>query len=306
MTLSCLAHLAAQTVSHRAIVVDDCSPDDTVARVRADFPEVGLIEQEVNGGFGATCNRGIAAGTGEVVVLLNNDVDAAPDMLERLVAPLVADDGLGSIAPLVLRPDGRIDSVGLCADPTLAAFPRLQGCEAAAAREPQPELLGPSGSAAAYRRAALDDVGTFDEAIFMYQEDLDLALRLRAGGWGPGVATSAICVHHGSATIGRRSAFQRRQSGFARGYLLRSYGVGRSRWGPRALAVEALVVAGDLVISRDAAALRGRVAGWHAGRTARRRPRPSEGIDRTIGLRRSLQMRRLDYVVAEESACMSA
>lgn len=299
MTLSCLEHLAAQSVAHRVIVVDDRSPDDTVARVRERFPDVEVLEQETNRGFGATCNRGIAAGDGDVVVLLNNDVDADPGMLERLVAPLAREERVGSVAPLVLRPDGRIDSVGLCADPTLAAFPRLQGREASAAGEERPLLLGPSGSAAAYRRTALDDVGTFDEAIFMYQEDLDLALRLRAGGWGARVATDATCVHHGSATIGRRSAFQRRQSGFARGYLLRAYGVGRSRWAPRALATEAVVAGGDLVLSRDAAAVRGRIAGWRAAARTPRRRRPDDAVDAGIGFRRSLRLRRLDYAMAE-------
>lgn len=300
LTLSCLRHLAAQTIAHRVVVVDDRSPDDSVAQVRAAFPDVEVLESDVNRGFGATCNRGIRATDGDVVVLLNNDVDAAPDMLERLVAPLAADPALGSVAPLVLRPDGLIDSVGLCADPTLAGFPRLQGRPAAEADAAEPVLLGPTGAVAAYRRAALDDAGLFDEAIFLYQEDLDLALRLRAAGWPAAVATDATGVHHGSATTGRRSAFQRRCAGFARGYLLRAYGVGRSRWAPRALLTEAVVMGGDLVISRDLAALQGRAAGWRAGRRAAPpRARPAEGVDTAIGLRRSFALRRLDYAVAE-------
>ena len=302
LTAGCLRHLAAQTAQHRVIVADNASPDDTVARLRAEFPAVTLIALDENRGFAAACNRGIAAGDGEVVVLLNNDVDAEPELLAQLAEPFAEDARLGSVAALLLRPDGRIDSAGLCADATLAGFPRLQGLPPSAADSPRPALLGPAGAAAAYRRSALDRVGPLDEGIFMYQEDLDLALRLRAAGWRTRVAVRARAVHHGSATAGRRSASQRRRAGFARGYLLRTYGVGRSRHGPRALLTEAVVAGGDLVLSRDAAALTGRLAGWRAARAAARRSVPAEGIDRTIGLRESLRLRRADYAVAASPA----
>jgi len=297
LTASCLRHLAAQTARCRVIVTDDRSPDDTVARVTAEFPEVTVVELPENRGFAAACNRGIREGEGDVVVLLNNDVDADPDLLAELAAPF-GDPAVGSAAALVLRPDGLIDSVGLCADVTLAGFPRLQGLPATAATRADPELLGPAGAVAAYRRSALDDVGPLDEGLFMYQEDVDLALRLRSAGWSCAVAAGARAVHRGSATVGRRSALQRRRAGFARGYLLRRYAIARSRLAARVLVTEAAVVLGDLLISRDAAALQGRLAGWHAARGRPRRAVPAAGIDRRIGLRDSLRLRRLDYAVA--------
>src|SRR4051794_3843179 len=279
LTASCLEHLRAQTVAHRVIVVDDASPDDTADRLELGFAEVTLLRQPQNRGFAVACNRGIAEGDGDVVVLLNNDVDAAPDFLERLTAPLRDDARLGSVAPLLVRPGGRaIDSLGLTADRTAAGFARLQGAPVAAALAPGPPLLGPSGGAAAYRRSALEAAGALDALIFMYSEDLDLALRLRAAGWGAAAAPDAIAVHHGSATIGRRSAWQRRTAGWSRGYLLRRYGILRGRAAARALATELVVVAGDAVISRDLAALRGRVAGWRAARGAPRRALPAAGI----------------------------
>ena len=127
-------------------------------------------------------------------------------------------------------------------------------------------------------------------------EDFELALRLRAAGWTCAPAPDAIGVHLGSATHGNRSAFQRRHGGFGRGYLLRRYGVLRSRAAVRALLTEAIVVAGDLVISRDLAALKGRLAGFRAARGRPRLPAPpGEAIDTSIGLRRSLDLRRGVY-----------
>ncbi len=291
VTERCLRCLRAQTLPHRVVVVDDVSPDDTVARIRAAFPEVELLVLTENVGYGGACNRGVAIGDSEFVVLMNSDVEAEPEMLERLIAPLAADASLGSASPLLLRPDGLIDAFGICADVTVAGFLRLPGQAPAAAEGPAPTLLGPYGAVAAFRRAALDQVGVLDERIFMYGEELDLALRLRGAGWGATAVAEARGVHLGGATIGVGSPRQRRNSGFGRGYLLRAYGILRGRHGPRALAVELVVGAGAAVRSRDLAASRGRLAGWRAGRRAGPRPRTGLGIDRSIGALRSLRMR---------------
>jgi len=195
-----------------------------------------------------------ACTTIDVVVATFNGWEMTESCLRHLEA-------LRAPAPLLVRPGGeRIDSVGLAADPTLAGFPRLQGRPVADASERRPELLGPSGGGGAYRRTAWEDAGGMDERIFLYQEDLDLALRLRQSGWQAAIALDAVGVHLGSATSQRRSIWQRERAGLARGYILRRYGVLRSTVGPRALLTEALVAGGRGDIARP-------------GRTARSPPR---------------------------------
>ena len=296
LTHECLAHLARQTRSHTVIVSDNGGDEETVERVAEEWPAVRLIRSQTNLSFAAACNRGVEQGEGEVVVLLNNDVYCQADWLERLVAPLEAEPQTGSVACLLLQPDERlIDSVGLSADPTLAGFPRLSGLPASRAAEPRPVLLGPAGAAAAYRRNAWEQVGGLDEAIFAYSEDLDLALRLRSAGWKAEVVPEAVGIHLGSATHGHRTAWQRRHAGFARGYLLRRYGVMRGRPGPRALATEAGVALADALISRDLAAASGRIAGWRSERSLERREAPAEALDQSIGMRESIALRRGIY-----------
>ena len=296
LTTRCLTLLREQTAPHRVIVVDDGSTDGTPERLGADWPEVSVVSLGGNQGFSKACNRGVREGSGEIVVLLNNDVDCRPDFLERLTSPL-EDQAVGSVAALMLQPGGeRIDSIGLAADVTLAGFPRGQGKPLARARDAFPTLAGPSGTAAAYRRLAWEEVGGLDETIFAYMEDFDLALRLRIAGWRSVSAPNAVGIHLGSATYGHRSPEQRRHGGFARGYLLRRYGVLRGRTAPRTLTTEAIVVLGDLAISHDLAALRGRLAGWRAAGHRPRSPRPpAEAIEAAIGLRESLALRRGVY-----------
>ena len=297
LTERCLRRLREQTTAHQVIVVDNASTDGTPEQTRKSFPEVRLVETGDNLGFSTACNRGVAAGNGEVIVLLNNDVECRPDFLERLVHPLQDNERLGTVAALLVEPgEETIDSVGLSADPTLASFPRLRGLPVAEASATRPVLAGPAGAAGAYRRVAWDAVGGLDEHVTFYGEDLDLALRLRSAGWEAAGAPDAIAVHIGSATAGRHSKRQRFQSGFARAYFLRRNDILRSRLAMRALLTEVLVVTGDALMSHDLCALRGRVAGWSEGKLVQKAPYPpADAIDATIGFIESMRLRHSIY-----------
>jgi N-acetylglucosaminyl-diphospho-decaprenol L-rhamnosyltransferase len=297
LTRTCLTRLREQTVPHVVIVVDNGSTDGTPAKVRTFFPDVRLVELDRNVGFAVACNRGAAAGVGDLVVLLNNDVEPRPDFLERLAQPLEEDSRVGSVAALLVRPGQEtIDCMGLTADPTLAGFPRLRGRSVNDAACTEPLLAGPSGGGGAYLRAAWDEVHGLDEGVLAYGEDLDLALRLHSAGWRTVGAPSAVATHVGSASFGRRSSWQRYQGGFARGYFLRRYGVLNTDAAARTLATETIVVLGDALISHDLSATRGRVAGWRSANGLERRPRPpSNAIDQQISFRESLRLRRVIY-----------
>jgi len=301
LTRRCLETLAAQTAPHRVIVVDNASPDDSARHVADHWPDVELVPMGANRGYAAAVNAGTAAGGGEVVVVLNNDVEADPDFLERLVAPLEADPQVGMATPLLLRPGReKIDTAGLVADTTLAAWARLQGRPIALAGTADGVHTGPSGAAGAFRRDALVAAGGFDERIFMYLEDLDVVLRLRAQGWEAAEATEAVAVHVGGASAGRRSRWQRRHSAWARGYLLRRWGVLRSRSAARAILLESAVAVADLIASRDLAALRGRLAGWRAARGLERHELPADGLD-PMGWRENVRRRRGHHADAADS-----
>jgi GT2 family glycosyltransferase len=305
LTKTCLQLLRAQTTPHNVIVCDNGSTDGTSERVRAAFPDARVLELGGNLGFTVACNRGVAAGSSEIVVLLNNDVECRPDFLEQLVAPFRDDKRLGSAAALLLMPgEQHVESFGLAVDATLAGYPRLRGSPARNAQSHDPVLLGPSGAAGAYRREAWTDVAGLDEGVRFYGEDVDLALRLRAAGWSTTAVSTAAAVHLGSASAARRSAWQRFEGGFARGYFLRRYGVLRGRFAARAAATEGIVVLGDAVVfSHDLVALKGRISGWRAaGGKARIARPPQDAIDRRITFLKSVGIRVGVYTDATTSS----
>ncbi|MEX0152438.1 glycosyltransferase family 2 protein [Microbacterium sp. LMI1-1-1.1] len=290
----CLRSLRAQTSPVNVFVVDDVSPDDTPDRVAREFPEVTLLRNRVNSGFATSCNHGIRAGAAPYVVLLNSDVIAEPSMAADLLATFdAADERTGSVSPVLSDREGNVDAFGTCADVTLAGYVRWHGVSSlpADAARRAPVNLGPYGALAAYRRAALDDVGLLDENIFMYGEELELSLRLAAGGWTSLPLPRVLGSHIGGASAGVESPRQRYLSAFGRAYTLRVYDVLRSRHAARTVLTELVVVGARLVLRRDVASLRGRVAGWRAGRGVPHRRRPSTGLDRGITFTQSLRMR---------------
>jgi N-acetylglucosaminyl-diphospho-decaprenol L-rhamnosyltransferase len=263
------------------IVVDNASEDGTAELIRREFPDVRLVELERNAGFGAAVNAGVATSTADAVVLVNNDVVVEAGFVASITAPL-ADPAVGMVAGLTTMPGtGAVDGFGIELDRGLAAYNRGRGGTVPG------RLAMPSGGAAAYRRAAFTSVGGFDPRLFAYGEDVDLGLRLRAAGWRAAEAPDARGVHLGGATAGVDSPWQRELAGFARGFLLRRWGVLASAAAPRAALVDGLVVGWGLARHRTVVPLTARVRGWRAAGPGRR-PLPPDAVDPGISLAEAL------------------
>ncbi|HET7590894.1 MAG TPA: glycosyltransferase family 2 protein [Solirubrobacterales bacterium] len=260
-----LRGLGEQTRPAEMVLVDNGSGDDSVALARRELPGVRVVELGENLGFGRAINRAVAAVAGDPVILLNNDAVPEPRFVEALLDGL--GEGVDAVAGVLLqeRAPELVDSAGVVADATLMGFDYLHG-ERAEVAASAPAPLGPTGGAALYRRAAFEAVGGFDERIFLYYEDLDLALRMAARGSRCGLAPAARALHAYSASLGAASARKYEWTGWSRGYMLRRYGVMRDpRLALRALACEGALCAGQLLKDRTAGGLRGRLRGWREG-----------------------------------------
>jgi N-acetylglucosaminyl-diphospho-decaprenol L-rhamnosyltransferase len=199
------------------IVVDNASQDGAPAWLRAEHPDVILIEIGRNAGFAAAANRGLAAARGEYLWLLNPDAAPDPDAARRLLQALDEHPRAGAAGPRLLHPDGSFDRRAARRFPTLLSawleqaglrrlserLTRLPGRQLdAGACRPVPLL---SGAAICLRRAALEQVGGFDEVFFLYGEDLDWCRRLAAAGWQALYCGAARVAHAGAgSSAGRR------------------------------------------------------------------------------------------------------
>src|SRR5262249_39015459 len=167
-----------------------------------------IIENGENRGFGAAVNQVYKLASSVFLATLNDDAIASPTWLEALVAAMESGPRGGMCASQVrLTENGRLDSAGMliCADGSSKQRGHLENPDRYRTAE---EALLPSGSAALYRRAMLDEIGGFDEDFFLYCEDTDLGLRARWAGWKCLYVPGALVSHHYSHTAGRASSLK--------------------------------------------------------------------------------------------------
>jgi N-acetylglucosaminyl-diphospho-decaprenol L-rhamnosyltransferase len=177
------------------IVVDNDSSDGTPAAVRDAAPGTVVIEAGANLGFGAGCNRGASAASGELLCFLNPDAVPAPGFREALERPLAEGRGWGAWQGLVTAEGGRIvNTRGGVVHFTGIAWGGSAGAPArAAVGASEPAFV--SGACLAIPRATFDRLGGFAEDFFLYHEDVDLSLRLRLVGERLGIEPEARVDH---------------------------------------------------------------------------------------------------------------
>jgi hypothetical protein len=206
-TLECLETLAQQTYANlRLLVVDNGSSDDSVARIRAAFSTVEVIESSENLGFAGGMNlglrRAVAAGA-ELVFVLNNDTLVDPGAVAQLVAH--SRPGVGILAPLIYYADDpkRVWSAGAYFHPfTLELRGKAQGTiDHEQWREPIAKDFF-TGCAMLLTQELLELVGFFDDKFFMYYEDADLCFRTRQARLGVELVPMAKIWHKISRSSG--------------------------------------------------------------------------------------------------------
>jgi hypothetical protein len=214
------------------IVVDNASADGSAEMVERDFPIVRLIVNEGNLGFARANNRGIAMSRGRYVLLRNSDTVATPDALGMLVAFMDAHPEAGVIGPRLLRPDGTAQPYAFGGDPTLGyllrrAFNRMlrRGYLHDWDTNAIQEVDWVSGACLMARRAAIEQAGPLDEAMFMYFEDNEWCLRIRNAGWKVYYDPQAAIVHLGGQSLAKNPAARQAYYESLRYFYRKHYGV---------------------------------------------------------------------------------
>jgi GT2 family glycosyltransferase len=213
------------------ILVDNASSDDTIAAVRQAAPDATVVELGSNVGFGAGCNCGAEAATGDLLLFLNPDAVPTSGFREAIERPLNEGRGWAAWQGVVTAEGGTIINsrggvvhftgiawAGGAGDPVIGSGgagvptgeastrPGAQGETTPVGAEeadtggtpapPPPKEPGfVSGACLAIPRDGFEEVGGFAESFFLYHEDVDLSLRLRLGGGRLGVEPDAVVEH---------------------------------------------------------------------------------------------------------------
>ncbi len=275
----CIEGLRSEGASE-LVVVDNGSVDGSVDELKRCFPEVDVLVPGRNLGYGAAANRGVAATTEPSVLVCNPDLEVRPGALAALAGVLADDPRCALVGPLIRNPSGdRYPSARQFPSLIDAAGHALLGLVAPAnrfTRSYQKAHLGTtargpevvdwvSGACFLVRRSAFEEVGGFDEAYFMYAEDVDLCWRLGRAGWRVVYLPTAEVTHSQGVSTDRhpyRMIFEHHRS------LLR-FGVRTSEgWRRALLPLVALGIGARACLACLARATR---SGSHATRTPERR-----------------------------------
>ena len=184
------------------LVVDNASTDDSMRQAATYDGQIRTVRNPENYGYTRGANIGLSHARGRYVVLLNNDTEAAPGFIERLVEAAESDPRIGICCPKILSAkDNRlIESVGHWIYPDGLSRCRGRFEEDCGQYDAPEDVLVPSGCAILVRREMLDDVGLLDEDFFSYCDDTDLGLRAHLRGWRCVTVPSAVVYHWGSAS----------------------------------------------------------------------------------------------------------
>jgi N-acetylglucosaminyl-diphospho-decaprenol L-rhamnosyltransferase len=205
---TCLLSVAAEKPA-QVIVVDTGSNDGSVAMVSREFPSVELIVTS-NRGYGAGANAALERVRMPHMLLLNSDTSVHPGSLAVLDAYLERNPRVAVAGPSLVDSRGRPQETAYAFPTPGRIFIRETGLHHLL--RPRPADAGSAraewvlGAALALRTKAVHEIGGFDESYFMYNEELDLCLRVRRAGWEVHYVPTATVTHLGGSSTKKERA----------------------------------------------------------------------------------------------------
>mgnify|MGYP006073193669 CR=1 FL=1 len=191
-----------QSIELDVLLIDNGSTDGTVEWVGANFPQVRVIENDENN-YARALNVGIANSAGDYVAITNNDATVHPDWLQGFLKVFRRDDKIGAVQSKIFFSDTKkINSVGV-KEVEHFYFSDIGFDTKDSSRYSRPkEREYVTGGSVMFRRACLEDVGSWDEDFIMFMEDVDYSARCRKRGWKLWYSPSSILYHqyHGSSS----------------------------------------------------------------------------------------------------------
>jgi GT2 family glycosyltransferase len=212
LTIACIESIKAlKGGNRRLLVIDNASPDDSVAKLRAYDPGLAILVSPANVGWGGAQNQGRRyRGFGdlpEYILAVNSDAVLEPDSLEEMRKTMEAHPDCAVVAPLIYkdRSKRRIDNVGynlsyryfLPLD-TARLFRDHSRHIGRGARE----VSWSDDTVALMRAGMVEEAGGYDEGYFLYVDMTDLAYRLRLQGRKLWVCYRAVVYHSGKGSSG--------------------------------------------------------------------------------------------------------
>ncbi len=211
-----------RNIETEILVVDSDSQDHTTMLMAA-LPSVAVVRPSVPFSFPAAVNAGVAKARGDLVLVVNNDIEFQPDAFDRAVAILDDDESVGLVGAKIILPNETVQEVGASVDRLGNTHGMGRGADAFLATNNRRLIVDyASGCFIAFRRADFDALSGFDESFSPgYYEDVDFALRMKRDlDKATVVDTGLAVVHYENASFAKGRPATANMSGALRNRLL--------------------------------------------------------------------------------------
>lgn len=190
------------------IVVDNDSSDGSAGVVAAGWPDVEVLRMASNGGFGAAVNAGWDRARGELIAVLNADVELAPGAVAAWVAGALEQPDAAAVAAKMMLGSNPafINSLGNSVQGGAWGSDNFMGLLDLGQFDGVEEVWSACFGAVLVRRSAIERVGPLDAAYFLYYEDLDWSYRARLAGYSIVTAPGCIVRHQFGSSVSSRPA----------------------------------------------------------------------------------------------------
>lgn len=201
--------LELQYDNFKLLLVENSTDHTVVDAIRAQFPDIEILETGRNLGYTGGNNAGILHAMEQepdYIFVLNNDVSVEPAALTTLVHELEINRDCAACQPLVVCSENP-DAIWSAGTQMYLGYPRLylkNGSRLSG--QPAKPPFGLVGCALLFRASALRDIGLFDESLFLMHEETDWCIRAKEMGYGLLVVPASRVEHKVSATLGSLSA----------------------------------------------------------------------------------------------------
>jgi len=203
-----------EALTYEIIVVDNASSDGSVEMLRQQYPQVKIIANRENRGFGAANNQGFAVMQGQYALMINTDAVLTAGAVGKLWNFAEANPRAAIVCGQLLNADGsKQNSVAsfptmltLVANTSLLEylFPRKYPSKRYEHTGPL-EVDSAIGACMMVRKKALDEVSFFDDRYFFFFEETDLAYAMKRAGWKIYQVPDALIFHLQGQSIGHNA-----------------------------------------------------------------------------------------------------
>ena len=199
------------------IIVDNNTTDESIHKIKVDFPNLIIIKSATNRGYAGGCNYGVKHAKGNLLVFLNNDTEMEEQWLTQLITTINNDPNISSVQPKIINKydKNKFDYAGGSGgfmDKYCYPFARGRIFHSIEKDNGQYDdsikIFWASGTGFITKKNIFEQLGGFDETLFAHMEEIDYHWKCQLAGYHLHINPKSVIYHLGGGTLSYYSSYK--------------------------------------------------------------------------------------------------